>query len=278
MQLLAHWLFPRPSNNYKAKAIRPTGLFVLLVVVALFQLSLGQLAKQGFILGEKVSFTAEDIIAETNKKREEMGLAPLRIDNSLSQAAAQKGADMLSRDYWAHVSPAGETPWSFFLGSGYQYKYAGENLARDFDSAGDVVRAWMQSPTHRENLLSPKYRDIGVSVVEGDFAGRPAVIVVQHFGTRIGSEFVAFQERGAANTPLSLPETRVQSQIAVSPFAVGKNFSFLILGFLLAVFALDAAVLYRSGIVRISGRTFAHFGFLASIAVILFFARKGGIL
>lgn len=270
MNSLAHWLFPRPSNNYKAKFIRPTGLFALLIVVIVFQLSLGHLAKQGFVLGEKVSFTAEDIIRETNKKREKMGLHLLEVDNSLFQSAASKGTDMLARDYWAHTGPGGETPWSFFLGSGYQYKYAGENLARDFDSAQDVVKAWMQSPTHRENLLSSKYHDIGVSVVQGDFAGRSTVLVIQHFGTRIGPE--------VASASLNLPVSRVQSQVAVSPFAVGKNFSLLILAFLLAVLFVDAVALYKSGIVRISGRTFAHFGFLASVAVILFFARKGGIL
>ena len=65
---------------------------------------------------------------------------------------------MIAKNYWAHNAPDGASPWSFFKNVGYRYLYAGENLARDFGDSASVVNAWMNSPTHRDNLLSGRYR------------------------------------------------------------------------------------------------------------------------
>ncbi|MBI3290207.1 hypothetical protein HYZ78_02335 [Candidatus Microgenomates bacterium] len=278
MNLLAHLLFPRSSNNYRAKIIKPSGLFILLIIFAAAQFSVGFLARKGAILGDRVNFTADQIISETNKKREEMGLPTLRSDNALALSAKAKGEDMIIDDYWAHVSPSGETPWLFLTNNGYQYKYAGENLARDFDSASEVVAAWISSPTHKENLFSAKYHDIGVAVVEGEFQGKPIVLVVQHFGTRLGAippTEALRQIQGPPITLSNLPQTR---GINISQFDVRKNISVTVIGFLLAILLVDAVTIYRLKVIRISGRTLAHFGFLSSLVVLLFLITKGVIL
>ncbi len=278
MNFLAHLLFPTSSNNYKAKLIKPSGLFGLLTVFLLVQFLLTSLTKNGLTLGDQVNFTPEQIIQETNKKRQEVGLPTLRTDDMLMLSARTKGQDMLNKDYWAHAGPNGETPWLFFTQNGYEYKYAGENLARDFDSASEAVEAWISSPTHRENLFSSKYQDIGVAVVEGDFNGKAIVIVVQHFGTRIGIIPPPELTKHIESAPITLAEFPKTQGIEMSAFDLKRNLSVGILGFLLSVLLVDAIVIYNSKAIRISGRNLAHFGFLASLVIFLILITKGNIL
>ena len=126
----------------------------------------------------------EEVIGLTNQKRIENGLSGLGVNPLLSEAARAKGEDMLLKDYWAHTSPDGVEPWKFFADVGYKYRFAGENLARDFSNAQSAVEAWMASPSHRENLLSSKYQEIGIAVVEGDLNGVDTTIIVQLFGSK----------------------------------------------------------------------------------------------
>lgn len=95
------------------------------------------------VLGTYSNISQEALLSMTNQKRQEVGLSPLNLNGSLSQAAAGKASDMFTKDYWAHVSPDGTSPWVFIKASGYNYIYAGENLARGFTTPTDVVNAWM---------------------------------------------------------------------------------------------------------------------------------------
>jgi hypothetical protein len=90
---------------------------------------------------------------------------------------------MLKNGYFAHNSPSGITPWKWFDDVDYAYVYAGENLAIDFNTGEGVHEAWMNSPGHRQNILNPHYRDIGIAVVSGAFQDRTTTIVIQHFGS-----------------------------------------------------------------------------------------------
>ena len=87
---------------------------------------------------------------------------------------------MFSKDYWAHNAPDGTTPWVFIKNTGYNYIYAGENLARGFNSASDVINAWMNSPEHRQNVLSPNYQNVGFAVATGTLSGEDTVLVVEN--------------------------------------------------------------------------------------------------
>lgn len=181
---IAHLLIPRESNKHRAKALHPSGLFYLAVFFLIFQIVLQFLPAAGVnILGYAAQIDTNQIIELTNQKRNDAGLSPLNNNSQLQQAARAKGEHMLANDYWAHVAPDGTEPWYFFGNVGYSYRYAGENLARDFSSASATVDAWMASPSHRDNMLSSKYREIGIAVVEGDLGGEEATIVVQLFGT-----------------------------------------------------------------------------------------------
>ncbi|MBI2405939.1 hypothetical protein HYV21_02705 [Candidatus Microgenomates bacterium] len=185
--ILAHFLLPSHANNFKAKILHSSSLFVIAgVLLMLYVVRVPTHVAR--VLGlTATSLPVQALVELTNQKRAQSGFSSLRLDPTLSSAAAAKGQDMLAKGYWAHVAPDGTTPWTFFLSSGYEYRYAGENLARDFDSPEQVVNAWIASPTHRDNMLSGKYQDIGIAVVQGELSGKPTTIVVQLLGTRLGS-------------------------------------------------------------------------------------------
>lgn len=117
-----------------------------------------------------------------NQSRKTAGIGELSENIKLDQAAELKAEDMVAKEYFSHNSPDGTTPWHWFSEIGYDYKYAGENLAIGFFDSKDVFQAWLNSPSHRENLLNPKYQEIGTAVLQG-FGSNDAVVVVQFFGT-----------------------------------------------------------------------------------------------
>jgi hypothetical protein len=118
----------------------------------------------------------------TNQQRITHGLPPLKANPQLTTAANDKAKHMFAHDYWAHITPTGEQPWAFISRAGYSYIYAGENLARDFADSQSVVTAWMNSPSHRDNILSPNYDHIGIAVVNGNLASTDTTLVIQEFG------------------------------------------------------------------------------------------------
>ena len=119
----------------------------------------------------------------TNQVRKEAGLAELKQNDLLNQAAEAKAKDMFKNDYFAHTSPKGVTPWYWIKQSGYAYGYAGENLAINYDTAESEHKAWMKSPTHRANILNKNYQEIGIAVVEGKIDDKNARVTVQIFAT-----------------------------------------------------------------------------------------------
>jgi uncharacterized protein YkwD len=95
---------------------------------------------------------------------------------------------MLSNGYFEHTSPTGITPWYWFRQAGYNYQYAGENLAMDFFETKDVFTAWMNSPGHRANILNPNFKEIGVAVATGQMQNRSTTLAVLSFGTQFSSK------------------------------------------------------------------------------------------
>ena len=112
------------------------------------------------------------VVAEMNVRRAVFGLPPLHADARLEEAAGDRINDMEEQGYWAHVSPDGKEPFRWLRPHGYDFHYAGENLASGFDTVEVLVDAWMESKGHRENILSPLYHDCGVAIIEGSTTGR----------------------------------------------------------------------------------------------------------
>jgi hypothetical protein len=225
---LHHLFLPRESNNHRAKLLHHSSLLAVIAVLLLFELFLSSVRQQTGVLGINGNISIDELLALTNQKRIEKGLKPLSLNQQLSSAAVSKAQDMFSKDYWAHNSPDGLTPWVFIKGAGYDYIYAGENLARGFSSAPDVVNAWMNSPGHRDNILSPNYTEIGFAVMPGKLTGDETILVVQEFGSRSSESAPKEIATVAVNTPPSptvslLPSptsVRVIPTITVTPAPV----------------------------------------------------------
>jgi len=103
------------------------------------------------------------------------------------QAAQMKAQDMLEDQYWAHESPSGEKPWKWVNEAGYNYAYAGENLAKNFSTAGSTVAAWMASEGHCKNLMHEYYTDAGFAVIDGELDGASVTLAVGLFATPAAS-------------------------------------------------------------------------------------------
>ncbi len=203
-----------PKEN-RAPTVRKKALTFYITVLLVFYVSLHffKTAAPG-ILGFASNIFVEEIVETTNAYRQENGLSELSFDPTLSQAAKEKAEDMFADDYWAHVSPDGTKPWSFITQSGYDYVYAGENLAKDFQKSEAVVVAWMESPSHRQNILNEKFKDIGIAVVNGTLDGYETTLVVQMFGRRppdLSAE--ASAKAGALAEGGQAPTNQVATQI-----------------------------------------------------------------
>jgi len=177
---------PSKENGYKPILLRKVALAVYTIIL-LFVNSFGGLL--GIPEAMASSITSSNIIQLTNQERTAVGLNVLSTNAKLTAAAQAKANNMLEVQYWDHFGPNGETPWMFISNAGYSYVYAGENLAKGFRTAEGVHEAWMASPTHKENIMSGNYKDIGVAVVEGTLLGKETILVVQMFGNLTSQTF-----------------------------------------------------------------------------------------
>jgi len=230
-----------------------------------------------------------------NQRRQAQGLSALVLNDRLSNAAYSKANDMFSKNYWAHNSPDGLTPWVFIKGSGYSYLYAGENLARGFSTSPEVVNAWMASPSHRDNILSQNYRDIGFAIVPGKLLGEDTVLVVEMFGASsqpIAKKIETPKEAVQISVPLA--ETKevvetpkkvfasstvfasaVKNQSLIESVFLTRNIGILILSVFILALLLDMIVVERKKVIRLVGHNVDHILFLGGIMIIIIILARG---
>lgn len=290
--VLRHWFTPHHTNNHHARVLHVDAMFAYLLAFILFKflLSIGH-AQFPDVLGYATDIRIEQLLGATNAKRAEAGLVPLTLDQRLSRAAALKAQDMFAKNYWAHNSTEGKTPWEFITAAGYRYRVAGENLAKNFSESRGVIDAWMASPTHRDNIMRSDYKDIGFAVVNGVLGGEETTLVVQMFGA--GDSQLAYQIKPAILTPTAAataPPALVQTQpptlglsdVLVRPLVdiskISKQATMAFAGLTLFVVALDGLYVYRKKIVRVTGHSGGHLVFFAMILVLLNLATRGSVL
>ncbi len=190
MRKLQRWLkkyfIPHGGNNYKPHFLRHESMLLVFLVVIVVELAF---IVQVFIVFDKTNFLASVLpgvlTTLTNEERAQNNAAPLTQNDLLIKAAQLKANDMATRGYFAHTSPDGKTPWYWLEQVGYDYSSAGENLAVNFFESKDVADAWMNSPSHRENIVKKNYTEIGIGVASGVYEGNNTVFVAQFFGTPI---------------------------------------------------------------------------------------------
>lgn len=309
-ETLRHIFTPHTSNNHRARALHPGSLLFYILLFIFIQQSLQIIHKfNPDILGYATDIRAEELLTYTNQKRQENGLSPLGLDEKLSQAAYNKALDMFNKDYWAHTAPDGATPWKFVIDAGYSYVVAGENLAKNFGYSKDVVEAWMNSPTHKDNILKAEYNDIGYAIVDGKLQGEETTLVVQMFGTEktphlaqqttqtepetvtapTPTAAIATSEtaqQGAQTQSTTYGKTRVLpyelAGIRYSPIldirSLKRQISLFLLFFLVGTLFIDGYFVYAHKKVRIAGRNWAHIIFLLCILSIIYIVREGSIL
>lgn len=194
---------PNKRNNYKPILLRKVALIIYTIILTFVNTFGGVL---GIPQAMASNITPDSIIQLTNNERAAFGLNSLSSNSKLAAAALAKANNMFELQYWDHFGPNGETPWMFISQAGYAYVYAGENLAKGFRTAEGVHEAWMASPTHKANIMSGNYKDIGVAVVEGNLLGKDTVLVVQMFGNLTTQTFTpSVKEETAPPTPQTTP-------------------------------------------------------------------------
>ncbi len=176
---------PCEENRHRPRFLKSEFLFYYIVGLLVLKL----IAVSFVAYFPKTVFFADltktTLIQLTNQERQAMGLTTLKENPELDQAAQQKAQDMLAQDYFSHWSPTGVSPWYWFKEAGYSYQLAGENLAIGFLDSEEVVNAWLNSPSHRANLVNSGFQETGMAVLKGDFQGSETTVVVQLFGSPI---------------------------------------------------------------------------------------------
>jgi hypothetical protein len=209
-------LLPWRGNTHRPHILRRGWLMAFL---ALTLISEGAIVGHTLIpAGPNVFLAAvvrSDVISYTDEARVSEGGRVL-VENEVLDAAAQaKAEDMAAKGYFSHVGPTGEEPWVWIKRAGYDYVYAGENLAVRFNDSKDVVDAWMASPTHRANIVKTQYQEIGVGLADGTYKGSPATFVVQYFGSPARAPVSVL--------PPAVPAEEPASAVAAAPQAASEQ-------------------------------------------------------
>ncbi|GII23736.1 CAP domain-containing protein [Planosporangium mesophilum] len=118
------------------------------------------------------------LLTLVNQARATVNCVALTVDPRLAAAARAHSADMADRRYFAHDTPDGVGVGTRVTNAGYQWSAVGENIAKGQQDATAVLRAWLNSPGHRANILNCRYTNIGIGLAYQD--GTP--LWTQDFG------------------------------------------------------------------------------------------------
>lgn len=213
--------WPHQGNHFRPYILNDK---IIIAFILLFFLSKVLVGFQILLFQESKLFAdlnAQKIIALTNEVRQQYGLPPLKENLLLNEAAEAKARDMFQNNYFSHFSPTGISPWYWITKAGYRYHYAGENLAMNFLDSEEVIRAWLNSPGHRANLLNKNYQDIGVAIIPADYSKTSGIsqpLVVQMFGSpQTKTPALATATKNIKNKKESIILSPSTSSLAVTP-------------------------------------------------------------
>lgn len=282
MRKFFHDLFlPHIGNNFRSRLLHHSNLFfaIVLILVSSFVLS-GVRTNFPKVLGVSYDITSSQLLYLTNIQRQINGAGSLSLNDELSLAAESKAKNMFAQNYWAHNSPDGKTPWVFIKNSGYVYVYAGENLARGFETSDEVIKAWMASPDHRDNMLSKNYSDVGFAVAKGKLLGEETVLIVEMLGSKTlspqkGTETAIVPPASSQNQSLVLSRNE---QPLINSLALSKNLALIIIALFIVILMLDMLVIERKKIIRFVGHNFDHIFYFTVVLLTIIVVAKGLIL
>jgi len=303
---------PHHKNDHRPLLLRSSGLFAFLIALLISQAAANYSSHTGKVLGFATNISAAEVINLTNKERVAAGLAPLKENSALDKAASLKANDMFSKDYWAHFAPDGTSPWYFFSLVGYQYSWAGENLARDFATSGGVVSAWMASSGHRANILNQNFTEIGLAVVNGNLQGEDTTLVVQLFAKPVA--LAASPQENVTSTPsqpakleesLNVPASSAESSKSVGKSSAqekqveslpgsskgtvsfqslfenttsSQKVTLALLLFVATLFVIDSVIVFRRRHLRVGSHSFAHAAMILLLIIAILLYGQGAVL
>jgi Cysteine-rich secretory protein family len=181
---LKHLFVPTRENDYTPHLLQKAAMLLMCGLILLSFVAVNIQTITWLSSDWLVSTVLPAVVVDkTNDERATLAETPLKRNALLDEAARLKAEDMAAGSYFSHYSPSGVSPWHWFDVVDYQYAHAGENLAVHFTDSAAVVDAWMDSPTHRANIVNGVYTEIGVGTAKGEYQGFDTVFVVQLFGT-----------------------------------------------------------------------------------------------
>lgn len=141
----------------------------------------------------------DSILISLNATRTSHGLRPLALSGDLQRSAVAHSRSMIDGGFFEHESrdgsPFGARLKRFYRFAGYDTWSVGENLlfsTSEIDAA-TAIASWLGSPAHRDNMLDPTWREVGISALSasaagGTFGGQPTWVITMDFGTRSRSK------------------------------------------------------------------------------------------
>lgn len=197
----------RHLTKTHARVYWPYLPLVLLLIGGLF-LNIWQPLQAGkpATLAYATEMSRSGLLSSTNSQRANAGVSALSANGQLNAAAQAKANDMVARDYWSHNTPDGNPPWVFIDAQGYGYSKAGENLAYGFDNSNATIVGWMNSPSHKANMLDGTFTEVGFGFANSaDYVGTgEETVVVAMYAKPTGS--------ASAPAPAPVPATSTTPQ------------------------------------------------------------------
>ena len=280
MRRLTNLFLPNPDNNHKALLLQNYFLGLLLCLVIGLQVGLYTNANHinwRSVLGTATELSEEQIILQTNQARAKHKLSKLQPNDKLNAAVQAKLDHMFANQYWDHYSPTNVAPWDFILSADYAYQNAGENLGRDFNSTDALVNAWLESPSHRENLLNPAYKDIGVAIGHGTINGQETTLIVQLLGRQFPADtpenaIINNQDSVmAAGIVVQQQQNSIWQNLGRNNYLSTKTIALTTISLLVLILSLDALYLtkYKKN-PRLSAKYWAHILLLITVGTTMY--------
>jgi uncharacterized protein YkwD len=149
------------APNSLVRRVRTATAGLALAALATGVVGAGAEAASAGTVGASRSQLRSDVVVSVNKVRMQQGCKPLKVATKLTTSAQRHANDMSVTEFFSHTSANGRSWVKRQRAAGWKQP-GGENIARGYDSAGEVMRAWMNSPSHRRNIVNCKFRHIGV--------------------------------------------------------------------------------------------------------------------
>lgn len=220
------YFVPHEKNNYHPHVLHKKrvvfygvlglGMKVLVIAFALL------VPLSAYMAPDVLRDQAKKIVSLVNELRLQKGSRVLEVVPALTLSSQAKADDMAKNHYFSHTSPDGKTVASLELKYGYDYEFAGENLAMGFNSPKEVVDAWKKSATHYANLVDTDFNNTGIGVKSGEYDGVATAFVAMHFGApravqKIDEKIERNRGKKVASVPTprnSVPARKVTGEVA----------------------------------------------------------------